>query len=582
MQTPKTHERFESIPSLQGFEGKVFYRDSKKNSEYALHRYQYAYSSYLDGSMEPSIIFYAQNEEDIKRVIRFARESNISVSLRTGGHQYSGISSTSGKNVQLDLSQAFCKEEDFQYDETSNRLRVGISFTLKTFNLKMREKKLFVPHGVCENVHLGGHAQTGGYGQLLRAFGLFADHIRAFEIITADAEKQFVNREKNPDLFFAVLGGSPGNFGVLTHIVLEPNRDEDHPHSRGLMGVYLYDVDRLKRLTEFAAEMANDDEMPIDFDFTVTITSLNQDFFFTYPNLDNMMREHHPDLFGGTGRELSAVSPSGILVFAQWANTQGKDQPYTPEIAAWFDKIKNAVHGIDIAKQLSFIGVDTTKRMGFKGYVDNEHHVPMSELTAHWVFLKVREYELPFIKRLYTTNEKITDEWVNQFVHHVNEVQTNLITSHCKIACQIQPNCRKNKMMENKGNGTAFNWRDTTFGCTCDIFYAPNGRDYAEKWAQRNDKDFLGEKGSYSKHDFRLFWATHGNLNLSEVWEKYYENADIYQRLLRIKNEVDPDKIFSPNAMCIGGAKTTAIVAKSSTSISSRVSSRFVSTKTGW
>eukprot|EP01035_Chromulina_nebulosa_P003667 gene3667-5007_t len=114
----KIHEStIESIPSLKGFEGRVFFRDYKSDSDYDIHRYQYAYSSNLDGSISPAMIFYAKNEEDIKKVIRYAKEKNIAIAVRTGGHQYSGASSTCGNNIQLDLSNSFLGEENFQYDK---------------------------------------------------------------------------------------------------------------------------------------------------------------------------------------------------------------------------------------------------------------------------------------------------------------------------------------------------------------------------------------------------------------------------------------------------------------------------------
>ena len=198
------------------------------------------------------------------------------------------------------MSEAF---NEFEYNESTNRLRVGISFPLKQFNANLGNINLFVPHGECENVHIGGHVQSGGYGQLYRAFGLFGDHVRAIEVITADAEKKIISKETHPDLFYAILGGSPGNFAVLTHITIEPLRDVDYPNSRGFFGLYLYDVDRLTRLLTLTKEMSNNGALPIDYDYTVTVLSLNQDFVVLYPNVDNWMRLNFPELYGQAGPE---------------------------------------------------------------------------------------------------------------------------------------------------------------------------------------------------------------------------------------------------------------------------------------
>ena len=52
----------------------------------------------------------------------------------------------------------------------------------------MGERGMFVPGGICSHVHLGGHVQTGGYGMLLRSFGLLSDHVEGFDIVLADGE----------------------------------------------------------------------------------------------------------------------------------------------------------------------------------------------------------------------------------------------------------------------------------------------------------------------------------------------------------------------------------------------------------
>eukprot|EP01035_Chromulina_nebulosa_P033348 gene33348-44638_t len=155
----------EFIPGYQ-FQGEVVFREFSTKEDYDEHRYQYATTSHSDELLQPAIIAYAANEEDIKQAINYAKAKNVAISIRTGGHSYCGSSSTSGQNIQLDVSRAFCSDADFKYFEVENgapRVRIGISFPLIELNKRLGALGLSVPHGVCENVHVGGHSHTGGY-----------------------------------------------------------------------------------------------------------------------------------------------------------------------------------------------------------------------------------------------------------------------------------------------------------------------------------------------------------------------------------------------------------------------------------
>lgn len=242
--------------------------------------------------MEPAAIIYphaAHADDEVKKVIQYAVQEGVAIAVRTGGHQYSGASSTSGDNIQLDLSEAYIA---FEHDEAKDELRVGVSFTLSTLNEKLKEMGCFVPHGQCSHVHVGGHAQTGGYGQLGRAFGLFADHIVQIEVWTVaeamkeNGVKRIVRRDStkadDKDLFYAVLGGSPGNFGVLTHITLKPHHDKDHPFSRGLKMMVKYEKPVLQRLLTIMEKWASDVHMPGDYDFCITVMSETDSLFRKY------------------------------------------------------------------------------------------------------------------------------------------------------------------------------------------------------------------------------------------------------------------------------------------------------------
>jgi hypothetical protein len=110
--------------SLPNFQGTTFKRG---DANYQIHAYQYGTSTYdpsVTGDMAPDAIIYLQPgtaDSDIQLAITYAIQADVAIAVRTGGHQYSGASSTSGRNIQLDLSEAF-----FDFDLTSKPGYLGV------------------------------------------------------------------------------------------------------------------------------------------------------------------------------------------------------------------------------------------------------------------------------------------------------------------------------------------------------------------------------------------------------------------------------------------------------------------------
>lgn len=96
----------------------------------------------------------------------------------------------------------------------------GVSNQLQDFLAHLSGHKLFVPTGQCAYVCLGGHGQTGGYGQLGRSFGLLGDSIVDIRLINHKGEVVHVNQGRYAELFNAIRGGSPVNLGVVTHYTI--------------------------------------------------------------------------------------------------------------------------------------------------------------------------------------------------------------------------------------------------------------------------------------------------------------------------------------------------------------------------
>src|SRR5260221_3524005 len=103
---------------LDHFQGNVGRRG---NETYDLNRYQYAFSSYAgDGTMEPAAVLYPTSTKDVVLALEHATRNSLAIALRTGGHHLSGGSSTSGRNIVLDVRALY---KAFEWDPARNRVR---------------------------------------------------------------------------------------------------------------------------------------------------------------------------------------------------------------------------------------------------------------------------------------------------------------------------------------------------------------------------------------------------------------------------------------------------------------------------
>ena len=511
------------MATIAGVQGKQFVEGTHA---YQDEKYQYATSSHgVDHNMNPGLIIEVKDRNDIALALKYAKSQNIAVAIRTGGHQYSGASSTSAPNIQLDLEKTFRGADDraifTKGDQTF--VRTSVSWSLGSFNAYLTKNHVFVPHGQCTHVHLGGHVQTGGYGQLGRSFGLLGDHVISLEIVDHAGNFKEVTKTTDPEMFYALLGGSPGNLGVLTHFTIEVHRDADHKGSKGLKALYRYDPKTLKRLVDILVKMSDNPDTPRNYDLCVSVLSSSFKLLDLWPGLDEEMKDDHPEIFGDDG---IPFWPRVIIVYAQWVPFSDHDKCDDE----FFDRLKP--HCL-FAK-----GVETK---------------PMSELTGEWIFRNVREFDHPYVKRTYSTNSTTLgkDGWADWVVNRIDAI-VKPEANHCWLSAQLQCFGGKNsKFTTNAGNGTAYSWRDSTIVATLDCFHEPSTKTRAEDWEKVNDEEGVGPNGIFSKQDRRVLWGSYGEYDLDKVWNCYYEDREKYERLGRARQAADPDGVFTPNPFCV-------------------------------
>jgi FAD/FMN-containing dehydrogenase len=162
----------------------------------------------------PAAIVRVTDATDVAAVVAFARESDIELAVRSGGHSGAGHGVSDG-GITIDIRGMRAIEIDD--DGLTAWAQTGL--TALEYSRAVAERGLATGFGDTGSVGIGGITLGGGVGFLVRKHGLTIDDLLAAEIVTADGELLHVDPETHPDLFWAIRGGG-GNFGVATRFRL--------------------------------------------------------------------------------------------------------------------------------------------------------------------------------------------------------------------------------------------------------------------------------------------------------------------------------------------------------------------------
>nr|WP_276237536.1 FAD-binding oxidoreductase [Halobaculum sp. DT55] len=158
----------------------------------------------------PALIVRCAGTADVVDAVSFAREQDLPLAVRGGGHNVAGTATCDG-GVVVDLSAM----TGVFVDRDTRRVRVQGGATIGDVDRETQLHGLAVPLGVVSETGVAGLTLGGGVGHLRREHGLSLDNLTGVEVVTADGEVRTANADANPDLFWAVRGGG-GNFGVVT------------------------------------------------------------------------------------------------------------------------------------------------------------------------------------------------------------------------------------------------------------------------------------------------------------------------------------------------------------------------------
>ena len=158
----------------------------------------------------PSQIVRALNANDIQLTVNFARENDLLLAIKSGGHQIAGHAVADGA-VLLDLSQM----KDIKVDAGKATATVQPGCLLSDVDQATQAHGLAVPLGINSTTGVAGLTLGGGFGWITGKHGLTIDNLLSADVVCADGVLRVADSTQNSDLYWAIRGGG-GNFGVVS------------------------------------------------------------------------------------------------------------------------------------------------------------------------------------------------------------------------------------------------------------------------------------------------------------------------------------------------------------------------------
>ncbi|KAI3848085.1 hypothetical protein MKX03_035754 [Papaver bracteatum] len=444
---------------------------------------------------KPNLIITPLFESHVQAAVICARKSGIQIRVRSGGHDFEGLSYTS--DVPFIIVDLFnLKAINVDAERKVAWVQSGATTGELYYRISEKSPTLGFPAAFCTTVGIGGHLSGGGYGYMLRKYGLAADNVIDARIV--DVRGRILDKESmGEDLFWAIRGGGGGSFGIVLSWKI---RLVDVPPAVTLCSVKKTKEDGAAKIVLKWQEVAH--KLPQELFLNVELTvvnstknwnnktlqaSFNAIFLGSNENLQILMKDRFPEL-GLESKDCTETSwIESLLIINRYALNVSSDMLLNETQAKGFTKIKS-----DYVKEpISEIGLE-----GLWQRLLNQEQTWVTFIPYGGRMSQISESESPFPHRNGNLYKII---YLAGWFKEQDGTSEKYIAGVRKLYDYMTP------YVSNSPREAYVNYRDLDLG--------------------QNSKN---GKASYSE---------------ASIWgHKYFKNN--FKRLVRVKSKVDPDNFF--------------------------------------
>ncbi|KAI3703711.1 hypothetical protein L1987_73905 [Smallanthus sonchifolius] len=245
---------------------------------------------------KPILIITAEHVSHIQAAVVCGKQNRLLMKTRSGGHDYEGLSYLTNTNEPFFIVDMFnLRSIDVDVEEETAWVHAGATLGEVYYRIAEKSNRHGFPSGVCPTVGVGGHFSGGGYGNMMRKYGLSVDNIVDAQLINVNGK--LLNRKSmGEDLFWAITGGGGVSFGVVLAYKIQLVRV---PEVVTVFNVERTSEQNLSTLAERWIQVAHnlDDNLFVRMTFSVMNST----------NDGKSVRAVFPSLYLGNSRDLVTI-----------------------------------------------------------------------------------------------------------------------------------------------------------------------------------------------------------------------------------------------------------------------------------